>query len=73
LANKKSLIILTPGFTNGGDDINECAQGQIKKNFLTVVNATEKQSLYSQLLVLSGNTKEGSITIPLTSCLTGLD
>jgi hypothetical protein len=25
------------------------------------------------LKVLSGNTKGGSITVPLTSCLTGLD
>jgi hypothetical protein len=33
----------------------------------------EKKSTSTRVIVVAGNTKEGSITVPLTSCLTGLE
>ncbi len=42
------------------------------QNFASGVNAVVEQAT-RDLKFEAGNTKEGSITLPLTSCLTGLD
>ncbi len=43
------------------------------KESLSTVDLLVLTSLNHLLMVLAGNTKRGSITVPLTSCLTGLD
>ncbi len=43
-----------------------------KLALLSLKQSTIKKQLF-KLLLLPGNTKRGSITVPLTSCLTGLD
>ena len=38
-----------------------------------ILNHRNIRTIYLFLIILTGNTKGGSITVPLTSCLTGLD
>jgi hypothetical protein len=49
--------------------------GREKKSGVTaiIVNSTVVEPLPHHSKVIAGNTKGGSITVPLTSCLTGLE
>ncbi len=46
---------------------------QFSKNLWFLLNFVFKRRHYGQSLSQPGNTKGGSITVPLTSCLTGLE
>ncbi len=46
---------------------------QMFQVILILLNIKENANLGYTWMLKAGNTKEGSITVPLTSCLTGLD
>jgi hypothetical protein len=43
----------------------------MKKGIEKGLKMASKKQVYKLVMVDAGNTKEGSITVPLTSCLTG--
>jgi hypothetical protein len=67
IGDKKSFKILTPGI-NGQPCffIND-------KNTTSAIMFVHGNPIQPGLILSTGNTKGGSITVLLTSCLTGLD
>jgi len=53
------------------DSHQKCSSGRVSKIFPT--KNSSNQSVQWGALAAKGNTKGGSITVPLTSCLTGLE